>query len=521
MTNVVFVAPFFLETTLRFVEAAASLPGVTFGLVSQDPESKLPPGLRGKLSGHFRVNDGLSAEALRPAIQAMRKTFGSVDRLLGTLEQLQVPLGQLRDELGMPGLGAEASLNFRDKARMKTVLSRRGTAVRPARPRHRRGRRSRGRARASGFPLVVKPPAGAGAHAHLPPRPRDGPRRLLALHAPHRSASRMLLEEFIVGEEHSFDSVVLGGRVVWHSINDYLPGSARGPARTPGSSGACSLPREVDDPRYDAIRRGRRPALGRSASDTGSAHMEWFRRPDGSVAISEVGARPPGAQFATLISYAHDFDFYRAWAELMVHDAFDPPPRPYAVGAAYLRGQGAGERVQAIHGLEEAQRELGRARRRGEAPEAGPASLGHLRGRGIRHPAPPRDRGRVEARRVARPDDLRRTRLTWSSEPMNVLMSQPGFPGRDAATSPAGSRRSARGSSASATSRPTPFPRMARESLVGLRPGALVRRTRSAIVREVADVHRRARRIDRVECLWEPGMMLAARLREHARRCPA
>ncbi|HLE70976.1 MAG TPA: hypothetical protein VJH87_14950, partial [Vicinamibacteria bacterium] len=90
MVNVVFVAPFFLDTTLRFVDAAAGLPGVRLGLVSQDPEEKLPKGLRSRLAGHYRVEDGVAVDSLRPALQAMRKAFGSVDRILGTLEQLQV-----------------------------------------------------------------------------------------------------------------------------------------------------------------------------------------------------------------------------------------------------------------------------------------------------------------------------------------------------------------------------------------------------------------------------------------------
>ena len=70
-------------------------------------------------------------------------------------------------------------------------------------------------------------------------------------------------------------------------------------------------------------------------------------RADGRYAISEVGARPPGAQFVRLISYAHDTDMYRAWARLMIFDEFDPPERPFAAGAAYLRGQGTG-RVKAV-----------------------------------------------------------------------------------------------------------------------------------------------------------------------------
>ena len=44
----VFVAPFLAETTLRFVRAAAGLPGVALGLVSQEPAERLPAELRSR-----------------------------------------------------------------------------------------------------------------------------------------------------------------------------------------------------------------------------------------------------------------------------------------------------------------------------------------------------------------------------------------------------------------------------------------------------------------------------------------
>jgi hypothetical protein len=83
--------------------------------------------------------------------------------------------------------------------------------------------------------------------------------------------------------------------------------------------------------------------------------MEWFRRRDGSVAISEVAARPPGAQITTLVSRAHDIDFVQAWARLMIFNTFDAPERKYSAGAAFLRGQGEG-RVRAVHGWEQVAR---------------------------------------------------------------------------------------------------------------------------------------------------------------------
>jgi hypothetical protein len=144
----------------------------------------------------------------------------------------------------------------------------------------------------------------------------------------------------------------------------------------------------VDDPRYDDIRRVGARALEVLGMGTGVSHLEWFRRRDGSIAISEVGARPPGAQICTLVSYAHDFDFYAAWARVVVHERFDPPERRYAAGAAYLRGQGSG-RVTAIHGLEQAERELGRLVVETRLPRLGQGPSGSYEGEGyviLRHP---------------------------------------------------------------------------------------------------------------------------------------
>ena len=72
MSCVLFVAPFFMEATTRFIEAVASLPGIAFGLISQDPEEKLPPALRERLAGHYRISDGTSAEQITAAAAKFR-----------------------------------------------------------------------------------------------------------------------------------------------------------------------------------------------------------------------------------------------------------------------------------------------------------------------------------------------------------------------------------------------------------------------------------------------------------------
>jgi len=348
MVTAAFVAPYLLDTTRRFVEAAASLPGAKLALVTCEPEDRLPPGLRASLAGHWRVDDPLDAGQIAWAIEGLGQHVGPVQRLLAVLEQLQVPVAMVREHLGIPGMDAATARNFRDKDQMKTVLHAAGVPC--ARHRLATGAdEAIGFADVVGFPLVVKPPAGAGAKSTFR---LDGPGDLaawleVAPPAPDRPA---LVEEFLTGEEGSYDSVMVDGEIVWDSISAYLPTPLE-VLRNPWMQWVVLLPRDITGPEHAPIRMVAPAALRALGLHTGLTHMEWFRRPDGSVAVSEVGARPPGAQITSMLCYAHDFDLYRAWAELMVDGTFSPPLRQWSAGTVYLRGQGAG-RVTATRGLD-------------------------------------------------------------------------------------------------------------------------------------------------------------------------
>ena len=91
--HVVFVVPYGMETTLRFVRAAASLPDARLALISQQDPSELPADLTTRLVGYERVRDPLDPDALEAAIRKLSRSLaGRVDRLIGILEQLQEPL---------------------------------------------------------------------------------------------------------------------------------------------------------------------------------------------------------------------------------------------------------------------------------------------------------------------------------------------------------------------------------------------------------------------------------------------
>ena len=385
MANAVFVAPFLMESTLRFVDAAASLPGVRLGLVSQDPQESLPPGLRSRLDGHYRIADGMDPGHIKEGVEGIARQFGGVDRILGSLEQLQVPLAMVREALGVSGMGVEAAINFRDKSRMKTVLSQHGVPC----ARHRLAHSADDAvefANEVGFPLVVKPPAGAGTIDTFRINNAEELRRWLAVDPPYPEKP-VQVEEFLTGEEFSFDSVYLDGRVVWHNISRYLPTPLEA-VDNPWIQFVVLLPRDIDGPEYEPIRRAGPAALDALGMTNGLAHMEWFRRPDGSAAVSEVGARPPGALITPLMSWAHERDFYSEWARLMIFDTFDPPARRFAAGAAFLRGQGQG-RIRAVHGLDEIQQEIGELVVEARLPKEGATPSPSYEGDGyviVRHP---------------------------------------------------------------------------------------------------------------------------------------
>ena len=113
MPHVVFIAPRFLENTNRYVKAFAEL-DITLSVVSGDPATSIPPSVRRRIAGHYKVDNCLDSAQLTHALRAITKGVGKIDRLAGVLEELQLPMAEARDAVGIEGLTAEVARNFRD-----------------------------------------------------------------------------------------------------------------------------------------------------------------------------------------------------------------------------------------------------------------------------------------------------------------------------------------------------------------------------------------------------------------------
>lgn len=381
MRTVLFVAPFLLDATLKYVQAAAAVPGVRLYVLTQDGPERLPAGAQ-----HWRVDNALDVDQLVAAARAIAAKTGGLHRIIGILENAQEVIGATRERLGLPGPTEAVARRFRDKALMKTVLREHGLPC----ARHKLLRNDGDAwafAQATGLPLVLKPPDGAGCKATY--QVNSSAELEAALQELRPSPERVVLaEEFITGEEFSYDTITIHGRQVFHNVLRYLPGPLD-VVRNDWIQWCALAPRDISGPEFDPIRQVGNAAIAALGLETGMTHMEWFRRKDGSPVISEVGARPPGAQFTSVMSYAYDRSLYHAWAHAVIDEAVPGEfERKYAVGIAFLRGPGRG-RVAAVQNVDEAQRQVGALVVEARLPVVGAPKSSSYEGDGyviLRHP---------------------------------------------------------------------------------------------------------------------------------------
>jgi biotin carboxylase len=235
---------------------------------------------------------------------------------------------------------------FRDKQLMKERVAAAGLRVPHAR-RVRTANEARAAAEAIGYPLIVKPIAGAGSADTY--RVDDGPEleRVMRLchHVPEVS-----VEEFVEGEEFTYDTVCVDGVPRFENVAQYLPRPLDARSHEWISPMIVTV-RDLSPPtiqRGIALGRGVLRALGMG---TGFTHMEWYHKTDGEVVFGEIGCRPGGAHLVDQMNYTCDIDLFREWARAVCWKSFEAPTdRKYNCAIVFKRALGEG-RIQAVEGL--------------------------------------------------------------------------------------------------------------------------------------------------------------------------
>ncbi len=279
-----------------------------------------------------------------------------VDRVECLWEPGVLLAARVREALGVPGLDLAGALPFRDKEAMKRVLDDAGVRT----PRHRRAttvREVREAAEEIGYPLIVKPIAGAGsADTH-----RVGDAEALDTVLERMGhVEEVSVEEFVEGEEYTFDAISAGGRIGFSNVSWYRPRPLVARTNEWISAQTIAL-RDVDAPRLAGGVEMGRAVLQALGFPDGFTHMEWFLTPEGEAVFGEIGARPAGARSTDIMNYAADYDVYAAWAEAVLTGRLERPvTRPYNAAIVVKRARGQG-RILRIEGLDRLRHDLGDA----------------------------------------------------------------------------------------------------------------------------------------------------------------
>jgi len=352
--RVVFLAPHYPAEMPQFVRALAESGAVVIG-VSDVPASQLGPEVRRYLSRYIQTDGSLLDEQrtrseLVPILRGL-----APDRIEALWEPIVLLAAGLRDDLGLGGMTRDTVLGFRDKQLMKERLSAAGIRV-PASARATGGDELRAAAETLGFPVVVKPISGAGtSDTHLV-QDRDELERVIAsvAHVPE-----LIVEEFIRGEELTYDTVCIAGTPVFDSVAQYFPKPLE--SRTQEWISPAQI--VFRDPRAQpelaqGVQLGRQ-VLAALGMQTGFTHMEWFRTPGGEAVFGEIAARAPGAKLVDQMNWANDFDVFRGWAQAVLHGRFDEVARRrFHVACVFKRARGSG-RITRIVGRQRIHDALG------------------------------------------------------------------------------------------------------------------------------------------------------------------
>ncbi|ANM31218.1 hypothetical protein ABI59_19025 [Acidobacteria bacterium Mor1] len=352
MANVLVLQPGFPYEVPFYVRGLARQGARVLG-VGDQPVGALPEIAREALTAYLQVPNLWHLPTLLEAL-AKWEVPVELDRVECLWEPAMELSAELRHAFGLPGLGREQTRWFRDKHRMREVLEQAGV-------RNPRFGKARTRSEVTqvaeqvGFPLIVKPIAGAGSADTYRV---DSMKELIRLLPALTRVEEVVLEEFVVGREFTFDTISAGGKILYWNILRYTPTMLQSRS-DPRISPQNMILRDLDAPQYRAAYELGQRVLAALRYHTGFAHMEWFLKDDGEVVFCEIAARPPGGMTGELMNYACDFDVYEAWAEAVLRGRISQPlERKYNVGMIFKRARGQG-RIRGIEGLNELHRRFG------------------------------------------------------------------------------------------------------------------------------------------------------------------
>jgi hypothetical protein len=341
--RVVFLSPRYPPEMRQFTRGLAEVGCEVLGVGDGTPDAEL----RRYLSGYLEVPSLLDENDLIARVGAWLRGR-EVDHILANWEPLVIVAARLREKFGIPGMSVDTVRGFRDKQLMKERVAAAGLRV-PKAQRIKSIADVWSAIEKIGYPAIIKPISGAGSADTYRVDSRAEMEKILPS---MRHVEEAICEEFIAGDEYTYDTVCIDGVPALESVTQYLPNALEMRSNEWISPIMLSV-RDLDQPHIKPgleLGRGVLKALGMG---DGMTHMEWFRTASGEVVFGEIACRPGGACVVDMMNYTSDVDLFREWARVATQKTFaGPTERKYNVGIVFKRAQGQG-RITNLVGLTE------------------------------------------------------------------------------------------------------------------------------------------------------------------------
>jgi hypothetical protein len=312
--NVIFLSPHFPPNFRHFVRGLRDAGATVLGL-GDEPFDNMPGELRARFHEYYRVANMECYDDLVRALGYLTHRWGKIDRLDSLNEHWLETEAALRTDFNVFGIKTDWIENIKRKSHMKSRFIDAGVPVA-------RGRvcitseEAKAFIHEVGYPVVAKPDIGVGAAKTYKIHDEFEFQHYLRDKLP----CDYILEEFITGQIVTFDGLTdKNGEILFCASHRY-------------STGVMDVVNSDGDIYYYSV-RDIPPALeaaGRAAVRAFQVqerffHIEFFDTGKGIVAL-EANIRPPGGLTVDMFNFAHDFDCYREWANVIVHGEFHADP---------------------------------------------------------------------------------------------------------------------------------------------------------------------------------------------------
>jgi biotin carboxylase len=332
--NVIMLAPGYPGEMPYFCRGLSLNGAKVYGL-SDVPYQSLPSLTKEHLSGYLQVPHFTDEDAVvRQVVAGVGQN--TIDRVVCMWEPGIVLAAKIRAALGVPGQDIEQATMFRNKDIMKQVINE--AKIRTARHASATSiAQIKSGAESIGFPVIVKPIAGAGSMDTF----RAGSMKELEHELSKvQSYDEVNVEEFIEGEEYTYDTISINGTPVYENVCFYRPNPLIARSTEWISPQTLALRDLSPTPVQAGIEMGRN-VLKTMGFQTGFTHMEFFWTPKGEAIFGEIAARPAGAHTVDLMNFVGDVDLFTGYAEAELKGTFSPSTeRKYNACNIFKRAQG-------------------------------------------------------------------------------------------------------------------------------------------------------------------------------------